>query len=103
MQYLEGSSSLETEKRRVQLLMALFGGAYLLRGGFDLVIGIYLTEFEQFNEDKPGFFEAVQAAYFIIVDIVPMSALFNLHHKMYGENANRAGVRMQQDPELARA
>ena len=46
MQYLEGSSSLETEKRRVQLLMALFGGAYLLRGGFDLVIGIYLTEFE---------------------------------------------------------
>ena len=45
----------------------------------------------------------MQAAYFIIVDIVPMSALFNLHHKMYGENANRAGVRMQQDPELARA
>ena len=43
--YVEGSSSMENEKKRLKIIMALFGTSYLVRASFDLIIAIYLVEF----------------------------------------------------------
>ena len=38
---------MENEKRRLKILMILFGSSYLLRAIFDVSISIYYTEFQQ--------------------------------------------------------
>ena len=43
--YVEGSSSMESEKKRLKIIMILFGTAYILRAGFNLTIAIYMSEF----------------------------------------------------------
>ena len=59
LMFIEGSSSMEKEKKRLKTIMIVFGTSYLLRAGFDLTIGIYLVEFQQLSSDYPGFFELI--------------------------------------------
>ena len=46
--YVDGSSSLETEKHRLKRVLGLFGTSYILRSGFDLTIAIYFAEYVTF-------------------------------------------------------
>ena len=78
--FLESSSSMENEKRRLKIIMMLFGTSYLVRTAFDLILAIYMLEFIQFASDYPGFFELIQCLYFVISDVVPLVALFKMHH-----------------------
>ena len=43
--YVEGSSSMEGEKKRLKIIMALFGTSYVLRAGFNFTIANYMLEF----------------------------------------------------------
>lgn len=43
--YIEGSSSLESEKKRLRVIMFVFGTSYFLRAGFDFAIASYYVEF----------------------------------------------------------
>ena len=83
--YVDGSSSLETEARRLKIVLSFFGGSYLVRSAFDLTIAIFFTEFTAFAEDYPGFCELAQCAYFFVSDVLPISAFFKMHHEHYGE------------------
>lgn len=85
--YVEGSSSMENEKKRLKIIMALFGTSYLVRASFDLIIAIYLVEFEKLSIDYPGFFELGQSLYFVLTDVVPILSFFRMHDQVYGENA----------------
>ena len=78
--YIESSSSMENEKNRLKLVLGLFGGSYILRSAFDLVIGMYLLEYLTLAEQYPGFFELSQCLYFVLADIVPIFAFFRMHH-----------------------
>jgi len=94
--YVDGSSSLETEKQRVKKVLSLFGGSYILRSGFDLTIAIYLTEYVTFRAEYPGFTELAQSLYFLLSDIVPIASFFWMHHTLYGDQ-NRERVQMRVD------
>ena len=83
--YVDGSSSLETEARRLKIVLSFFGGSYVVRAAFDLVIAIFFTEFTDFAQDYPGFCELAQCAYFLVSDVLPISAFFRMHHEHYGE------------------
>ena len=82
--FLESSSSLENEKKRLKIIMTLFGTSYLVRSAFDMILGIYSVEFMKFASDYSGFFELLQCVYFIFADVVPLCAFFNMHHQVYG-------------------
>lgn len=41
LMYLEGSSSLEQEKKRLKIIMLIFGTSYFLRAGFDFAIASF--------------------------------------------------------------
>ena len=43
--FLESSSSLENEKKRLTIIMTLFGTSYIVRSAFDMILGIYAIEF----------------------------------------------------------
>jgi hypothetical protein len=83
--YVEGSSSLEQEKKRLKIIMTLFGTSYLLRAACDLIIAIYFSEFMKLSYEYPGFFELIQSVYFIITDVVPILSFFRMHDQVYGE------------------
>ena len=55
--YVEGSSSMETEKKRLKILMIFFGSSYLLRALFETAISTQYVQFLQLSSDYPGFFE----------------------------------------------
>ena len=55
--YVDGINLLETEKRSVKRVLSFFGGSYILRCCFDLIIAIYLSEYVTFQSDYPGFSE----------------------------------------------
>jgi hypothetical protein len=76
LMFIEGSGSMEKEKKRLMIIMLVFGSSYLLRAGFDLTIGIYFVEFQQLSSDYPGFFELIQSVYFILTDVVPIMSYF---------------------------
>ena len=78
--YVEGSRSLEIEKQRLKIVLGLFGWSYLLRFTFGLLVGFYLTEVASFVAQYPGFFELGQSVYFMVSDVVPIAALFRMHH-----------------------
>lgn len=78
---------MENEKKRLKIIMVLFGTSYLVRASFDLIIGIYLVEFQKLSEDYPGFFELGQSINFVLTDIVPLLSFFKMHDQVYGENA----------------
>jgi len=59
LMYIEGSSSLETEKKRLRIIMFVFGTSYFLRAGFDFAIASYYIEFQKLSVDYPGFFELI--------------------------------------------
>jgi len=84
LMYLEVSSSLEAEKGRLKIVLSLFGGSYIIRGAFDLIIGAYLAEYTAWSEKYPGFFELAQCAFFVVTDIVPITGIFRMHHQVYG-------------------
>lgn len=42
--YVEGSSSMENEKKRLKTILMLFGTSYVFRAGFELTLGIYMLE-----------------------------------------------------------
>ena len=77
---------MESEKKRLKIIMILFGTAYMLRAGFNLTIAVYMSEFLQICEDYPGFFEIVQSIYFIIADVIPILSFFRMHDQVYGQN-----------------
>ena len=43
--YIEGSNSMENEKKRLYFIMTLFGCSYIARAGCDLMIAIYIVDF----------------------------------------------------------
>mmetsp|Transcript_20551 Transcript_20551/g.27759 ORF Transcript_20551/g.27759 Transcript_20551/m.27759 type:complete len:216 (-) Transcript_20551:214-861(-) len=96
--YVDGSSSLQTEARRLKIVLSFFGGSYLVRSAFDLIIAVYMTDYLQFTQEYPGFCELAQCAYFFVSDIMPISAFFHMHHKHYGEQ-NRQQVIIRVDPD----
>ena len=83
--YIEGSNSMENEKKRLYFIMTLFGCSYIARAGCDLMIAIYIVDFQELSVDYPGFFELLQSLYFILTDLIPIGCLFNLHNQVYGE------------------
>ena len=85
LMYVEGSGSMENEKKRLKIIMTVFGTSYILRAAFDLIIGLYLLEVQTFASDYPGFFELAQTMYFIVTDIVPILAFLRMHHQVYRE------------------
>ena len=85
--YVEGSSSMESEKKRLKIIMTLFGTSYLVRASFDLIIALYLVEFMKLSTSHPGFFELGQSLYFVLTDVVPILSFFRMHDQVYGENA----------------
>jgi hypothetical protein len=104
IQYVEGSSSMESEKKRLKKIMALFVTTYFLRAIIYLVIGLQLVEFQKFSSDYPGFFELIQSLYYVLIDVVPFILFFRMHDQVYGENAEGQvnGVQMQVDPQQQR-
>ena len=48
---------METEKRRLKILMIFFGSSYLLRALFESAISVYYSGFMELLSDYPGFFE----------------------------------------------
>ena len=78
---------MENEKRRLKILMILFGSSYLLRAIFDVSISIYYTEFQQLAQDYSGFFELGQSLFFVLSDVLPIISFFRMHDQVYGENA----------------
>ena len=102
--YVEGSSSMESEKKRLKIIMILFGTAYILRAGFNLTFAIYMNQFLQICEDYPGFFEIAQSIYFIIADVIPILSFFRMHDQVYGQNeGQQQQIQMQVNPDAARA
>jgi len=102
--YVEGSSALETEKKQLKIVLGLFGGSYLVRCAFDVLVGFYLIEVASFCEEYPGFFELSQTLYFFLSDVLPIMALYRMHHQVYGDQeGQRQRVQMQMNPEAARA
>ena len=104
--YVEGSSSMDNEKKRLKTIMMLFGTSYVLRAGFELSIGIYMPEIQKLAGEYPGFFELGQSVYFVLTDLIPLIAFFHMHHTLYGdENAEGQNqqVQMQVNPDAARA
>ena len=85
--YVEGSSSMEGEKKRLKVIMYLFGASYLLRATFDLIISYHLVRFYDLSVNYPGFFELGQSLYFVLTDVVPILSFFRMHDQVYGENA----------------
>ena len=77
--YVEGSSSMETEKQRLKILMIFFGTSYLLRALIDATIATYYVEFLEFSSDYSGFFELGQSLYFVLTDVVPILSFFRMH------------------------
>ena len=101
--YVEGSSSMEQEKRRIKVIMAYFGSSYVMRAAAGLLIGIYMLEYREFAEAYPGFFELIQSAYFVLTDVVPVFAFFRMHEEVYGgDEQQQQQVQMQVDPDAAR-
>ena len=82
--YVEGSNSMENEKKRLYFIMTLFGCSYIARAGCDLMIALYIVDFQELSVDYPGFFELLQSLYFILTDLVPIGSLFHLHNQVYG-------------------
>ena len=83
--YVEGSSALETEKKQLKIVLGLFGASYLVRCAFDILVGFYLIEVTSFCEEYPGFFELSQSLYFFLSDVMPIMALYRMHHQVYGD------------------
>lgn len=104
IQYVEGSSSMESEKKRLKKIMALFVTTYFFRAIIYLVAGLQLVEFQRFSSEYPGFFELIQSLYYVIIDVLPLILLFRMHEQVYGANAEGQvnGVQMQVDPQQQR-
>ena len=77
--YVEGSSSMETEKQRLKILMIFFGTSYLLRALIDATIATYYVEFLELSSEYSGFFELGQSLYFVLTDVVPILSFFRMH------------------------
>ena len=45
LMYLQNSGSMEVEKRRLKIILVVFGSSYLIRAAFDLSIAFYMVEF----------------------------------------------------------
>lgn len=85
LMYLEGSSTLEQEKKRLRIIMLVFGTSYFLRAAFDFAIAGFYLQFQTLTSDFAGFFELLQSIYFIITDVLPISSFFLMHHQVYNE------------------
>ena len=57
LMYLENSGSMEVEKRRLKVILVVFGSSYLLRAGFAFSVAFYLVEFLSLVQQYQGFFE----------------------------------------------
>jgi hypothetical protein len=101
LMYVEGSGTMENEKKRLFIIMTVFGTSYILRAAFDLFFGLYLLEVQTLASDYPGFFELGQTLYFFVTDVVPIMAFLNMHHQNYREEDAR--VQMRVDPNATRA
>lgn len=70
---------MEGEKKRLKIIMTLFGTSYVLRAGFNLIIASYMLEFQSFSNNYPGFFELMQSMYFVVTDVIPILSFFRMH------------------------
>lgn len=98
-QVLQNIDLFAEEKKRVKIIMCVYGTSYLLRSATYFVQGLYLEQIITFIRAYPEFYELINFGFYLIYDILPIGLLYLFHHQNFrtfnNENTNETQMMIE--------